>query len=109
MGLGAAETQTTDESAEMYDEHSGDDYGSEEMNEGVQNNNPALKLTEEELLIDFYDGLTAEQKTKLATDEDLKITSAKDVVSLQKTGSLEMVGFLPTAKDIMELLKKCYI
>ena len=101
MGLGAAETQTTDESAEMYDEHSGDDYGSEEMNEGVQNNNPALKLTEEELLIDFYDGLTAEQKTKLATDEDLKITSAKNVVSLLKKEA--------TASQIMELLKKCYI
>ena len=56
---------------------------------------------QQELLIDFYDGLTAEQKTKLATDEDLKITSAKNVVSLLKKEA--------TASQIMELLKKCYI
>ena len=83
----------------------------EEMYEGLQveSNVNKLELSDEDKLKDWYNSLTLEQQTKLATNEDIQITSAKDVVSLMKTGSLEMVGFLPTSEDIIELLEKCYI
>ena len=98
LGLGSM-VETTDELDQKYDEQGGvEEYGSEEQFENQENN---LELSEEELLTDFYEGLTPEQQTKLATDMDLKITSAKDVVSLLEKEA--------TASQIMELLKKCYI
>jgi hypothetical protein len=69
--------------------------------ERIENNNNPNELSDEEILTDFYEGLEPEQYTKLASDPELQITSAKKVVSLLDKGF--------TANQIMELLKKCYI
>ena len=67
----------------------------------IENNDNNNMLSEAETLLDFYSELSTEQKSKLATDPELKITSAKKIVSLLNEGH--------SAELIMETIKKCYI
>jgi hypothetical protein len=74
-----------------------------EINTEMEEQDNNLELSDEEMLKDFYEGLTVDQQTKLATNEDLGIFSTKDVVSLLNKGENTR------ATDVIELLKKCYI
>ena len=93
----------TEESNEMEGKFEDEYIEFEEINTNLEEKEDNLELSDEEMLTDWYNQLTTEQQTKLATNDDLGIFSAKDVVSLLSKGKNT------TAKDVIELLKKCYI
>jgi len=75
----------------------------EEDEARFENTEDPTELSDEEKLTDWYNTLTVEQQSKLATNDDVSITSAKDVVSLLKRPNK------PNADSVIDLLKKCYI
>ena len=97
----------TEESNEMEGKFEDDSFSEyidfEEINTEMKEKEDNLELSDEDMLTDFYKSLTVEQQTKLATNEDLGIFSAADVVSLLNKGKNTR------ATDVIELLKKCYI
>jgi len=96
MGLAGKVADNTTNNDSQFDE-----FGDESQYENVENNDDNNKLSEAETLLDFYSELSTEQKSKLATDPELKITSAKKIVSLLNEGH--------SAELIMDTIKKCYI
>ena len=75
----------------------------EEDEARFENTEDPTELSDEEKLTDWYNTLTVEQQSKLATNDNVSITSAKDVVSLLKRPNK------PNADSVIDLLKKCYI
>ena len=88
---------------EQGDVNNEKDEFDEEDEARFENTEDPTELSDEEKLTDWYNTLTVEQQSKLATNDDVSITSAKDVVSLLKRPNK------PNADSVIDLLKKCYI
>ena len=96
---------SVEESIDTFDQLSlFDDSSFEEIETDTTNNvlNQLGEYTAEEELTDWYEGLSSEQKGKLAVNKDTKIKSAKDVVSLHQK------NISATPAQLIELLNKCY-
>ncbi len=94
FGIGNVEQGEVNDQVEEFDE---------EDEARFENTEDPTELSDEEKLTDWYNTLTLEQQSKLATNDDVSITSAKDVVSLLKRPNK------PNADSVIDLLKKCYI